>query len=158
MIVTPNNISAKLNAISCDFRAIFAKACTCSGVKAAFPSRRLVAVFEPRTNTSRRSIFQAAYASAFGSADMVVVRDPRDVETIAVDDRFDSQRLAEDLKAVGKAARAFESTDAILQFLLEDLRRGDVVLIMSNGSFDNLGRNILTSVREADDEGSDSLR
>ncbi len=131
---------------------------TCSGVKAAFPSRRLVAVFEPRTNTSRRSIFQTQYACAFGSADLAVIREPRDVETLAVDDRFDSQRLAEDLKASGKDARAFESTDAILQFLLEDLRRGDVVLIMSNGSFDNLGRNLLASVREAGDEGSDSLR
>lgn len=131
---------------------------TCSGVKAAFPSRRLVAVFEPRTNTSRRSVFQTQYAAAFDSADMVVVRSPRDVEALAVDDRFDSQRLADDLTALGKYARAFESTDAILQFLLENLRRGDVVLIMSNGSFDNLGRNLLARVREADDEGSDSLR
>ncbi len=131
---------------------------TCSGVKAAFPSRRLVAVFEPRTNTSRRSVFQTQYAAAFDSADMVVVRDPRDVEALAADDRFDSQRLADDLTALGKYARAFGSTDAILQFLLANLRRGDVVLIMSNGSFDNLGRNLLTGVREAGDEGSDALR
>ncbi len=131
---------------------------TCSGVKAQFPDRRLVAVFEPRTNTSRRSIFQQQYASAFGSTDLVLIREPRDVENIPEEDRFDSQRLAEDLRLRGKNAQAFDTTDAILQFLMDNVRRGDVVLIMSNGSFDNLGRNFLTRVREVRNEGSDTLR
>ncbi|MBI5252738.1 MAG: UDP-N-acetylmuramate:L-alanyl-gamma-D-glutamyl-meso-diaminopimelate ligase [Desulfomonile tiedjei] len=131
---------------------------TCSGVKTEFPLRRLVAVFEPRTNTSRRAIFQKQYASAFGSADLILIREPRDTENIPLQDRFDSQRLAEDLRSIGKNACAFESTDAILQFLTANIHRGDVVLIMSNGSFDNLGRNLLARVREVDHEGSDTLR
>jgi UDP-N-acetylmuramate: L-alanyl-gamma-D-glutamyl-meso-diaminopimelate ligase len=131
---------------------------TCSGLKAQFPDSRLVAVFEPRTNTSRRAIFQQQYVSAFGSADLVLVRNPRDVENIPETERFDSKRLAEDLKSLGKCAQAFGTTDAILHFLSANIQSGDVVLIMSNGSFDNLGRNLLARVREAGDEGSNSLR
>lgn len=131
---------------------------TCAGVKAQFPHRRLVAVFEPRTNTSRRAIFQRRYASAFGSADLIIVREPGNVENIPPKDRLDSQRLAEDLRSQGKDAWAFESTDAILQFLMDNIRSGDLVLLMSNGSFDNLGKNLLARVREVDNEGSDSLR
>ncbi|AFM26455.1 UDP-N-acetylmuramate:L-alanyl-gamma-D-glutamyl-meso-diaminopimelate ligase [Desulfomonile tiedjei] len=131
---------------------------TCSGVKAAFPGRRLVAVFEPRTNTSRRAFFQNLYASAFSDADLVLIRTPRDVEDVPRSDRFDSERLARDLCTQGKEARAFGDTEEILHFLLSNLRQGDVVLIMSNGSFDDLCRNLQKSLQEACHEGSNSLR
>ncbi len=131
---------------------------TCSGVKAAFPGRRLVAVFEPRTNTSRRAFFQNSYASAFSVADLILIRTPRGVEDVPRSDRFDSERLARDLCSQGKEARAFGDTEKILHFLLSNLRQGDVVLIMSNGSFDDLCGNLQRGLQEAYHEGSNSLR
>jgi UDP-N-acetylmuramate: L-alanyl-gamma-D-glutamyl-meso-diaminopimelate ligase len=131
---------------------------TCSGVKAAFPGRRLIAVFEPRTNTSRRAFFQNSYASAFGAADLILVRAPRGVEDVQRSDRFDSEKLAQDLCSQGKRALAFGDTEEILHFLLSNLRQGDVVLIMSNGSFDDLCRNLQRGLQEAYHEGSNSLR
>lgn len=122
---------------------------TISGVRLRFPERRLIAVFEPRTNTSRRSLFQQDYASVLRAADLVVVRSPRDVDKLPEWDRFDAGRLAEDLRKQGAEARAFPDTDAILDFLVQEANTGDIVLIMSNGSFDNLGSRLVESLKEA---------
>jgi len=121
---------------------------TCSGVKARFPQRRLVAIFEPRTNTSKRAFFQQLYASAFLDAHLVVLREPRDVEAIAFRDRFNSELLATTLRAQGKEAWALQDTDKLIDFLLERLVPGDVALIMSNGNFDNLNARLLDRLRE----------
>ena len=121
---------------------------TCEAVKERYPDRRLVAVFEPRTNTSRRAVFQAEYGVSFGAADMVVLREPRGVDAIAPEDRFSSARLAEQLAAAGTDAAAFEDTDGVLEFLEEKLQDGDVVLVMSNGNFDNLAVRLSGILRE----------
>jgi UDP-N-acetylmuramate: L-alanyl-gamma-D-glutamyl-meso-diaminopimelate ligase len=120
---------------------------TASAVRSRFPTRRLVAVFEPRTNTSRRSFFQQRYVSALLPADLAVIRHPRDVQHIPESERFDSERLAADLRALGKSALAFEFTDGIVSFLSGHLKSDDVVLIMSNGNFDNIGRRLLEMLR-----------
>jgi UDP-N-acetylmuramate: L-alanyl-gamma-D-glutamyl-meso-diaminopimelate ligase len=120
---------------------------TCSGVRARFADRRLVTVFEPRTNTSRRSIFQKDYISAFLQADVVVLREPRDVDKIPRSDRFSSERLAQDLRDKGREAHAFKDTDAVEAFLDNNLRKGDVVLIMSNGSFDDLNNRLMANLK-----------
>ena len=121
---------------------------TCAAVRAHYPGRRLVSVFEPATNTSRRSIFQSAYVQAFAAADMVVAREPRRVEEIPRGDRFRSGTLAKDLKALGKDAYAFETTDEVFEFLCRVLQSDDVVLIMSNGSFDNLNARLIRALQE----------
>jgi len=121
---------------------------TCAGIRRRYPKRRLVTVFEPRTNTSRRSVFQAAYVSAFFDADLIVLREPRDVGAIPESDRFDSARLARDLKSGGQEARAFGDTDGIVAFLSTELHYGDVVLVMSNGSFDGLVGRVLAMLKE----------
>ncbi len=121
---------------------------TCEGVRARYPGRRLVAVFEPRSNTSRRSVFQSDYVSVFHSADVILVREPRGVDSIPPQERFSSAKLAQDLKKVGKNAHSFETTDEIVAFLREDLHYGDVVLVMSNGSFDDLNARLLAALRE----------
>ncbi len=121
---------------------------TCRGMKSRYPDRRLVAVFEPRTNTSKRALFQQAYAAAFGAADLAVIREPRDIESIPVVDRFSAETLARDLRTRGTEAAAFPTTDDILDFLEERLQNGDMVLIMSNGSFDNAAHRLLTRLKE----------
>lgn len=121
---------------------------TCEGVKAHYPNRRLIAVFEPRTNTSRRAIFQSAYPTSFAAADLVILREPRNVETLPATDRFSAKRLAEDLAMQGRVAVAFEETKGILAFLEKELHHGDVVLIMSTGNFDNLSGRLLATIGE----------
>jgi UDP-N-acetylmuramate: L-alanyl-gamma-D-glutamyl-meso-diaminopimelate ligase len=121
---------------------------TCRGMRSRFPDARVVAVFEPRTNTSRRAFFQEAYVSAFLDADLIVLREPRDLEKFPEGDRFSSARLASDLSSLGKEAHAFEGTDDIVRFLVHELQEGDVVLIMSNGSFDNIGSRLLDTLKE----------
>ena len=84
-----------------------AVAATLAAVRQGYPKRRLVAVFEPRTNTSRRSIFQEATPRPLDDADLIIVREPPDLWKAPEDDRFSSARLAADLAARGKRAFVF---------------------------------------------------
>ena len=121
---------------------------TCDGVRKHFPGRRLVAVFEPRTNTSRKAIFQTHYVASLVGVDLAVLREPRGVDELPESDRFSSRRLAQDLMNAGTKAFAFDDTEEILNYLLHELRTGDVVLIMSNGSFDGIGLRLLRALKE----------
>jgi UDP-N-acetylmuramate: L-alanyl-gamma-D-glutamyl-meso-diaminopimelate ligase len=115
-----------------------AVALTLEAVRQAYPHRRLVAIFEPRTNTSRRRIFQGPYAHAFQGADLVLVREPPDLWKVPPEEQFSSLKLVRDLTAQGQKALYFPDTDSLLAGLLRGLREGDVALIMSNGDFDHL--------------------
>jgi UDP-N-acetylmuramate: L-alanyl-gamma-D-glutamyl-meso-diaminopimelate ligase len=115
-----------------------AVAVTLAAVRRAYPERRLVAAFEPRTNTSRRKIFQEPYAQAFNDADLVLVREPPDLWKVEPEEQFSSRELVADLSAAGKQALYFPDTDVLLAGLLHTLRPGDVVLVMSNGDFNHL--------------------
>ena len=89
-----------------------------------------MAVFEPRTNTSRRRVFQNDYARSFEGADLIIVREPPDLLKIPEKERFSSLQLVENLKDQGLKAFYFSDTEAILDFLWGELRSGDVVLMM----------------------------
>jgi len=115
-----------------------AVAATLAAVRRGHPGRRLVAVFEPRTNTSRRAIFQEPYVRAFEEADLIVVREPPDLWKVPEGEQFSSAQLAADLAARGKQAFAFPDTDQLLEGLVPLLQPGDLALIMSNGDFDHL--------------------
>ena len=116
---------------------------TIRAVKTFYKDRRLIAVFEPRTNSSRRNIFQSDYAASFADADMVCVRQAPMLEKIAVDQRFSSEKLVHDLCLSGKQAFYFADTDQIIGFLVEHTRSRDVLLVMSNGGFDNIHARLL---------------
>jgi UDP-N-acetylmuramate: L-alanyl-gamma-D-glutamyl-meso-diaminopimelate ligase len=116
---------------------------TVGAVKSFYQDRRVVAVFEPRTNSSRRSIFQSAYASSFDRADRVCVRQAPMLEKIAPEERFSSEQLVKDLRGRGRDAFFFADTDEMIRFLVDQSRPGDVLLIMSNGGFDNIHERLL---------------
>jgi UDP-N-acetylmuramate: L-alanyl-gamma-D-glutamyl-meso-diaminopimelate ligase len=116
---------------------------TVRAVKAHCRSGRLIAVFEPRTNTSMRDVFQSVYPEAFGGADLVCVRRPPLLSKIPADRRFSSEKLVADLVGRGQAAHYFENTDAIIAFLAGEARSGDLILVMSNGGFDNIHARLL---------------
>lgn len=123
---------------------------TLGGLRAGYPGYRLVVVFEPRTNSSRRSIFQKEYVNAFNHADLVLIREPVPVEGLPEDQLFSSRTLAEDLRSTKKIqAKSFEGTDQILIELKEILKEGDVVAILSNGGFDNIHERLLTQLIES---------
>jgi UDP-N-acetylmuramate: L-alanyl-gamma-D-glutamyl-meso-diaminopimelate ligase len=116
---------------------------TIRAIRLQFPGRRLIAVFEPRTNTSRRNIFQQEYTASFDGADLILIREAPGLEKIPEGERFSSARLVEEMVTSGKQARYFPDTDKILMFLSNHLKSGDVVLIMSNGGFDRIHERLL---------------
>jgi UDP-N-acetylmuramate: L-alanyl-gamma-D-glutamyl-meso-diaminopimelate ligase len=119
---------------------------TIDAVKAQYSHRRLVAVFEPRTNSSMRKIFQSVYPQAFAKADLICIRQPPLLEKIPVGDRFSSAKLVDDLRKRQKDAYFFPTTEAIIDFLVEAAMPGDIILIMSNGGFDNIHDRLLDSL------------
>ncbi|MCP4338012.1 MAG: UDP-N-acetylmuramate:L-alanyl-gamma-D-glutamyl-meso-diaminopimelate ligase [Desulfobulbaceae bacterium] len=122
---------------------------TLTALKSGYSDRRLVAVFEPRTNSSRRAIFQNDYASAFDSADLILLREPTPIEGLAKEELFSAVKLATDLNNTRKrVAEAFETTDDILSRLQTMLQEGDVVAILSNGGFDNIHTRLLEQLRD----------
>jgi UDP-N-acetylmuramate: L-alanyl-gamma-D-glutamyl-meso-diaminopimelate ligase len=116
-----------------------------------YAGRRLIAVFEPRTNTSRRAIFQQEYAQALREADRVVIRSvpatPLYSATGPVEALFSAEQLVEDLRRLGTPAQACDSVAEIVEQLIAECRAGDVVLCMSNGSFDNIWQRLLDALR-----------
>lgn len=119
---------------------------TIQAIRSQYQDRRLIAVFEPRTNTSRRKVFQKEYVSTFEAADLVLIREAPGLEKIPEEERFSSARLVEDLTASGRKARFFPDTDEILLLLSDELKEGDIVLIMSNGGFDGIHERLLDAL------------
>ena len=116
---------------------------TISAVKGKYGDHRLVAVFEPRSNSSRRNIFQERYAGSFDGADLIFIPEPSLMEKIPEADRFSSARLVDDLKERGLQAFYSPDTEHLLGAIIREALPGDVVLIMSNGSFDHLHDRLL---------------
>lgn len=116
---------------------------TVEAVKEKYKGRRLITAFEPRSNSSRRNIFQTRYASSFDNADLIMIPEPPLMEKIPSEERFSSQRLVKDLEKRGRRALYFQNTDQLLEALVKWARAGDVILIMSNGGFDNLNQRVL---------------
>ena len=116
---------------------------TLEGVKSFYGAQRLIAVFEPRTNSSRRNVFQSHYSESFDAADLVCIRQPSLLDKIPKDQRFSSKDLVRDLKNRDVDAYYFPDTDAIIDYLVQCARPRDVVLIMSNGGFDNIHQRLL---------------
>jgi UDP-N-acetylmuramate: L-alanyl-gamma-D-glutamyl-meso-diaminopimelate ligase len=109
---------------------------TLEAFREAFPDRRLIAAFEPRSNTTRRAIFQKEYALSFEKADKVYLAGVNRPEKAPPGDRLDLERLIRDIGA-GKAG-IYPEVGKILNSILEDLREGDLIVVMSNGDFGSL--------------------
>lgn len=116
---------------------------TIRAVKPFYPDGRLIAVFEPRTNSSMRDVFQNIYPDSFDDADLVFIRKPPLLEKIPENNRFSSEKLVSDLEKKGIDAYFFETTEEIIDFVVKKAVKGDLVLIMSNGGFDNIHERLL---------------
>ena len=116
---------------------------TIAAVKPFYDKGRVIAVFEPRTNSSMRDIFQADYALAFDDADVVCIRKPSRLDKVPENQRLSTKKLVQDIQDRGKKAFYFKDTESILFFLKEHTQQGDLVLVMSNGGFDNIHQRLL---------------
>jgi UDP-N-acetylmuramate: L-alanyl-gamma-D-glutamyl-meso-diaminopimelate ligase len=117
---------------------------TLKGLRGRYGSGKLIAVFEPRSATSRRGLFQADYVDAFArTADEVVVGAVHAADKAPAGDRFDSERLAADLRGRGIAARAVGDVEAIAEHVAERAAPGDTVVVMSSGGFGGVHDKIL---------------
>ena len=93
-----------------------------------------------------RKVFQDVYPLSFDDADIVCISVPPLLEKIPPGERFSSKQLVEDLKSRGKDAHYFGDTQSIIDFLVKESKAGDLVLIMSNGGFENIHERLLKAL------------
>ena len=124
-----------------------------AAVRLRYPHRRLWAVFEPRSNTSRRKVFQHEYVAAFTEADEVVIGGvlQKQTDVVAASDSFSPEQLTGDLCARGLHARAIADPEEIKAAVVSECRAGDVILLMSNGSFGGLRQKLAAALPAARD-------
>ena len=121
---------------------------TLRGLRNRYPERRLVAVFEPRSWSSRLAVFQDEYTTAFQSADYVVIASVFDSQKVSEKGKsLDTRKLIEGISEQNKPAFALPGADEIITHLLPQLREGDVVAIMSNGGFGGIHEKLLTALK-----------
>jgi UDP-N-acetylmuramate: L-alanyl-gamma-D-glutamyl-meso-diaminopimelate ligase len=121
---------------------------TLEAVRLRHPERRLWAVFEPRSNTSRRRVFQREFTEALASADRTVLARVyfKESDPLAEPERLSVDTIVADLRARGREAATFATNDEILEHLRGEAHEGDVVVFMSNGAFGDLPRRFAAAV------------
>ena len=112
-----------------------------------YPGRRIVAVYEPRTWTARKKVFQSEYADAFGPASIIVIAGLFESERVAAHEQLSISNLLFDLESRGKVATTLKDAGEIVDQISDDLRPGDVVVIMSNGGFGGIHEKLIESIR-----------
>jgi UDP-N-acetylmuramate: L-alanyl-gamma-D-glutamyl-meso-diaminopimelate ligase len=118
---------------------------TLSALRTGYPSRRVWAVFEPRSASSCRRVFQQDFARAFGAADEVVVAAVFR-STLPESERLSAEQLVTDLSAGGQRARYIPEVDDIVRTIVGEHREGDIVVLMSNGGFGGIHRKLLQAL------------
>jgi UDP-N-acetylmuramate: L-alanyl-gamma-D-glutamyl-meso-diaminopimelate ligase len=111
--------------------------------RARWPGRRLWAILEPRSNSMRRKVFQESLPKALALGDRVILGGVFRAQQLGGENRLDPESVAQDVRALGKDARVFPSAEAIADFLGAEAKANDLLLIMSNGSFDGLCEKVL---------------
>src|SRR5262249_16290316 len=130
---------------------------TLSGVRAAHPRSRIWAIFEPRSASSCRRVFQDDFARAFAPADEVVIA-PVFRSKLPEAERLSVPQLVNDLTRRGQSAQAAASNDAIVERLASEHRNGDLIVVMSNGGFGGIHQKILAAIGGTDAAPADVTR
>ena len=119
---------------------------TIDAARHRWPGRKLWAVFEPRSNTMRRKVFEKALADSLATADAAVLGAVNRANLLSDAERMSPARVLESIGKAGKIAAGFDSADEIAEYLSAETRPGDLVLVMSNGSFDGLCGKLLAKL------------
>jgi len=116
---------------------------TLKALRVKFPRHKVWAVFEPRSNTTRRNVFQRELAEAFAGADAVVVAQVARLDLLAPESRLDPEKLMADIRALGKDAAYLADVNAIVEHLAAKAAGGDVICVFSNGGFGDIHAKLL---------------
>jgi UDP-N-acetylmuramate: L-alanyl-gamma-D-glutamyl-meso-diaminopimelate ligase len=122
---------------------------TIEAARGRWPGRRLWAILEPRSNSMRRKVFQEALPKALALGDRVILGGVFRAQQLGDENRLDPETVAASVRALGKDAYVFASSDAIANHLAAESKPGDLLLIMSNGSFDGLCEKLLKKLGTA---------
>src|SRR5271170_2187699 len=116
---------------------------TLRALRIKYPREKICAIFEPRSNTTRRNVFQVELAESFADANSVVVSEVARLEQISASERLNPEKLMQDLKAAGKEAMYLPDANAIVAHLAKHAQGGDVICVFSNGGFDGIHGKLL---------------
>jgi UDP-N-acetylmuramate: L-alanyl-gamma-D-glutamyl-meso-diaminopimelate ligase len=119
---------------------------TLQAVKLRYPERRLWAIFEPRSATSRRNFFQKEFSRCFDGAERVVISAPPGMDKIPPEERLDPHRLVKEISDGGPSAILCGSTDEIVARIVPEIRSGDLICLMSSGGFDGIHQKLLRAL------------
>ena len=122
---------------------------TLSALRVRFPDRRLWAVLEPRTNTSRRRFFEEAYAGSLALADCAILAGVYRPEQIPEQERFRPEWVVAEIARQGGEAVYLPSPDEIIEWVVQNRTGKDAVVIMSNGSFGGIWDRLLGELRRS---------
>ena len=113
-----------------------------------YPGRRVWAIFEPRSNTTRRNHFQSELAEALRLAKRVVVAEIARLEQVPEGERLDPARLMEDIRTAGTKADYLPTSDEIVTQVTVQAEPGDILCVLSNGGFGNIHQKLLAALAE----------
>ena len=113
-----------------------------------YPGRRVWAIFEPRSNTTRRNHFQSELAEALSLAKRVVVAEIARLEQVPEEERLDPARLMEDIRTAGTKADYLPTSDEIVTHVTVQAEPGDILCVLSNGGFGNIHQKLLAALAE----------
>src|SRR5580704_17818622 len=116
---------------------------TMRALRIKYVKEKIWAIFEPRTNTTRRNVFQEELAASFVDADAVVVAEVARLEQLAPEERLNPEKLLQQISAGGKPAAYLPDADAIVKHIGQHARGGDVVVVFSNGGFGGIHGKLL---------------
>lgn len=120
-----------------------------SAMRERFPGAKILAVYEPRSATSRRNVFQESLPGSFGEADRVFIKRPYRLEGIRESERIDIGTVIDGIHALGKQAALYDSVDDIVRDVIDGMQPSgqNIVLIMSNGGFDGIYAKMIDAVK-----------
>ena len=120
---------------------------TIAAIRSRYPERKLWAILEPRTNTSRRRFFENDFADALAGADEVILAGVFRSDALAEDERLRPEKVIERIRAAGKKASYLAEVDEIIEHLARNRTGRDVALVMSNGAFGGIWERLLARLR-----------
>ncbi len=113
-----------------------------------YPSENLWVIFEPRSNTTRRKVFQVQLAEALARADKSVVAGVPDPEKVEESDRLDPRQLVADIAAHGSDSWFIDEVEDIVKHVAAEAKSGDVVAVLSNGGFGGIHQKLLDALEQ----------
>lgn len=120
---------------------------TIEAVQKKYAPRKVFSIFEPRSATSRRKVFQNDYLNAFKASQESIIAEAFDQSKLNDQDRFSTQELVTELQNTGHKSHCFSTADQIVAYIAETAKPTDIVLIMSNGGFDGIYDKLIGKLR-----------